>query len=134
MGSCIRWILSGWNHVAQIVTTDTGKKGMIGGGKKKKKKVDPDHEEGKDDEKEERKVDNAEEDDGNLDDIVVEKNPFKKFVVLADNCEALTILKIEPKDEDSKKIKPSDVPLIFAIDSEKSEFTVSKMIKFMLGW
>ena len=133
--------VSGWNHVAQRVTTDTGRKGMIVGGEKKKKKVDPDHEEGKDDEKEEKKQheeddndnDNDNDNNNDMDDIVGDKNPFKKFVVLADACEALTILKIEPKGDDPKApIQPSDVPLIFGIDSDKSEFTVSKMIRFML--
>ena len=131
--------VSGWNHVAQRVTTDTGRKGMIVGGEKKKKKVDPDHEEGKDDEKEEKKEQNEEEEIKNaeladMDDIVADRNPFKKFVVLADASEALNILKIEPKGDDPKaEIIPNDVPLIFAIDSDKTEFTVSKMIRFMLG-
>ena len=131
----------GWNHVANRVKTQKGK-GKIESNKQVKQ-IDPEHEDGKDDEKEEKNNTRnkpkqqsnklATRETSDIDEVVKDTNPLKKFIVLADVCEALTILKIESKGNDPKaEIKPSDVPLLFALDSKSEDFTVSKMISFML--
>eukprot|EP01083_Nonionella_stella_P064531 168263_1 len=95
--------VAGWNHVAERVKQST----IIG---------------------QPNKPQDGKEDDG--DDNNDEDNPFRKFVLLADVCEALTIVKIEGRNKTG--IAPSDVPLALAIDSESDDFTQSKMIRFLL--
>eukprot|EP01083_Nonionella_stella_P272242 923023_1 len=133
--------VTGWNHVASRVTVDKDIKN---------KRIQPsrslsacndadDHEEGKDDEKEaqhnekEKEEEKDKDDDNDTNDdgvFLASKNPFRKYVVIMDACEALTIVEI--KGDAKNTIEPKDVPLSFALDSNSEEFTESKMIRFLL--
>eukprot|EP01083_Nonionella_stella_P064530 168262_1 len=116
--------VAGWNHVAERVTTDREKQGVIIG------QTNKDDEKGGDDRDNDNKANAANEEDDAIGAAIRPKNPFRKFVLLADVCEALTIVKIEGRNKTG--IAPSDVPLALAIDSESDDFTQSKMIRFLL--
>ena len=113
--------VEGWNHLARRVTEDREIENQavdtvnLGVGKPAMNEPDRDNDDVKEDVPRPTDMDDEDEDE---DDIkLIRKNQFKKFIKIANVCEALPIEPFVPKSTKRREILPVDVPLVFGMDS-----------------